>query len=54
MQDTVEFEKAAQAIRLCEYNGLTGTAEALKKVLADLGQVEFIAQKSQFNNVAET
>jgi hypothetical protein len=47
MQDTLEKENAIQAIRMCESNGLMGTAEALRNILVDLNNMNIVAKRSR-------
>lgn len=54
MQNEFEREDAIQAIRMCELNGLTGTAEAIKKIMAGLSRVENVSQTPRFSNATES
>jgi len=52
MQDEFERENAIQAIRMCESNGLTGTAAAIREIMAGLSRVGKVSEKPQFSDVA--
>ena len=47
MQKTIVRENTIQAIRMCELTGLSGTAEALKKILEEAFHKEKPRKKSR-------
>jgi hypothetical protein len=54
MQNAIDKKATAQAIRMCELSGLSGTAEALKNILAELTKPNSVVKEPQPHNVAET
>lgn len=53
MQKTIDRENTIQAIRMYELTGLSGTADALKKILEDLREANCVVDETRSNNVAK-
>jgi hypothetical protein len=54
MRTDFKFGNAIAAIEICESNGLTGTARALRNIVDGIAQEYLVTNTAQVNNVTKT